>query len=324
MKNNNLLTTDGKINYKILLEKYPWLVKEKQGVIISPDVDGILCGLFMSFYFDWKVVGFYDGKNLAIKQNTKTNECIFLDVEIYRSNIKSCGHHIVLYSKKNIPPNWDNFSNCINPNIIRNHDAYNNFKEKYPLATIHFLLCIISSQKDIKITIPSKSASPLLYVDGTFKNLLNYPENCISWLKFLNAKDPTSPIFPIFTLFADKKISKIIHDMEDIFKKFKEISGGKRGGDKIKISDICNGSFSPDSKTKARKLITLLSDFTEWGLKLENWTLEGLNVFDYSKEIKEKLNNKNYSEIISKNPLSWAITATKRIEYTLEQPQKLP
>jgi len=34
--------------------------------------------------------------------------------------------------------------------------------------------------------------------------------------------------------------------------------------------------------------------------------------------------NKRFNELIEKNPLSWAMTSTLAIEYTLEEPAKLP
>ncbi|MBI5574286.1 MAG: hypothetical protein HY919_07030 [Elusimicrobia bacterium] len=320
---NNELVNNDQLNYDALLTKHPWLIQKNQKTILSPDVDGILCGLFMSHYFNWKVAGFYDGKNLAITQNTKIDDCIFLDMDIYRKNIKSCGHHMVLYNKRNIPTTWDNYSNCINPNILRGFDAYNNFQEKYPFATIHFLLCVMSSYNDIKIVLPKTAVSPLLYVDGTFKNLLNYPENCISWLKFFNAKDSSSPMYPIYILFANRKIADMIHDLETIFGKFKEIvDGKKRGGDKIKIADIIDKSFSNESIVKIDKLINLLADFTGWKYDKQNWNWTELNVLNFNKEIEENLNNGNYMGVLNKNPLSMAITAGKRMEYTLENPDK--
>jgi hypothetical protein len=315
------MSSNDRLDYEFLIRKYSWITTENQKTIISPDVDGILCGLFMSHYYNWEIVGYYDGKQLAIKQNVRPSECIFLDVEIYRQKVRSCGHHIVLYNKRNPPSSWENLSNCINPNVIRGYDAYNNFQAKYPFATIHFLLCIISFQE--KITIPKSAIPPLLYVDGTFKNLLNYPENCISWLNFFNAKDPNSAIYPIYVLFANRKIAGIIHDLEIIFEKFKEIAGGKRGGDKIKILDISNNSFSGDSIVKIEKLINLLAESTGWKYIPEKWILKGLNVLNFSKKIKENLNNKEYLRVVNQKPLSWAITGKNRgMEYTLEKPDK--
>ena len=48
-KIQNLLEgKDEQINYHEVLEKYPWIAKKNQKCILSPDSDGLLCGLFMS------------------------------------------------------------------------------------------------------------------------------------------------------------------------------------------------------------------------------------------------------------------------------------
>ena len=54
-----------KIKYETLLKKHPWIVKKNAKCILSPDSDGLLCGLFMSHHLNWEVVGFYDGKILS-------------------------------------------------------------------------------------------------------------------------------------------------------------------------------------------------------------------------------------------------------------------
>jgi len=203
--------------------------------------------------------------------------------------------------------------------LIRNHDVRNNFQEKYPLAMIHFLLCAVSSKKNISV--PTSAISPLMYVDGTFKNLLNYPENCVSWLKFLNTRDPDSPIYQIYILFANRRLSDMIHDLEKIFEKFRGINQGRRGGDKFKVSDAYTGyGFSRNYIQKIEEVINLLSNLTGWHYYSNKWTLTNLNLFSYSKEIEEKLNKRKYFEIINGNPISLAVTATTRLEYTLETP----
>lgn len=52
------------LDYKALLAKNTWIVSKGQDCILSPDSDGLLCGLLMSHYFDWKICGYYDGKVL--------------------------------------------------------------------------------------------------------------------------------------------------------------------------------------------------------------------------------------------------------------------
>ncbi|WP_181180242.1 hypothetical protein [Candidatus Thermokryptus mobilis] len=45
-------------------------MKNKNKVIISPDVDGFLCGLLVSYYLDWEIVGFYDGGKISTIAST--------------------------------------------------------------------------------------------------------------------------------------------------------------------------------------------------------------------------------------------------------------
>jgi hypothetical protein len=304
------------IDYTSIIKKHPWIVEKNLNCIISPDTDGILCGLFMSHFFNWKIVGYYDGKTLVIKSDIKPSECVFLDMEIFRKEFRSIGQHMVLYNNNSIPNNWDNFQNCINPNNIRGYDAKNNFGQKYPFGTIHLLMCIIRTE--FEFCIPKSAITVLLYVDGTFKNLLNYPENCISWLHFLNTKNENSPIAPMLNIFASQRISSMMHDLEKIFDEFKKISNGKKGGDKIKLSDIENHSFGDNLRTKTIELIEFLSNLTEWKFDKANWVMSNLIITNLKKGIIPigKLNNKNYTNILNNNPISFAITGTKQMEYT--------
>lgn len=304
------------IDYADIIKKYSWIVERDRKCIISPDSDGILCGLFMSSFFNWEIVGYYDGKDLALKKKIKPSDCVFLDMEIFRKNCKSIGQHMLLYNKNEIPNNWDNFSNSINPNNIRGYDANRNFALKYPLATIHLLMCI--ARTTVEFSVPKSAVTVLLYVDGTFKNLLNYPENCISWLHFLNAKNESSPIAGLLNIFAAQKISTMMHDLEKIFDEFRLIAGGKRGGDKIKISEIQNNSFSYDLQSRTLTLTNFLSGLTGWSFVKEKWAMDNLKVTHFKKGIIPvgKLNGKQFNAIIKKNPISFAITGTKQIEFT--------
>ncbi len=219
------------LDYHALLAKYPWMAKRGQNCIVSPDSDGLLCGLLMSYYLGWRICGFYDGKVLVLEDGCNPQESVFLDMEIFRPNIRSVGQHMVMYDKADLPPNWQNFDNCIAANNLRNYDFKNDFKLKYPLGTVHLLLAILGQSNTIPIT--KNGVSPLLYTDGTFKNQFNYPENCLSWLDFLGANQANSPLQKIF---LDRHYStyELMVELKDLFLKFNVIGGGKRGGDKIK------------------------------------------------------------------------------------------
>ncbi|MEK7117733.1 MAG: hypothetical protein AAB861_03085, partial [Patescibacteria group bacterium] len=184
------------IDYRNLMTQYPWVVEREQNCILSPDSDGLLCGLLMSRYLGWRIRGFYDGKVLAVKDGINPQDCVFLDMEIFRPNIRSVGQHMVMYDKANLPPNWGNFDNCIAANNIRNYDFKNNFKLKYPLGTVHVLLSVLGQTQIISI--PKSAVAPLLYTDGTFKNQFNYPENFLSWLDYLGANNTNNHLQKVF------------------------------------------------------------------------------------------------------------------------------
>jgi len=135
-----------KINYKEIVSQYPWIIKRDQYAVISPDTDGFLCGLFMSNYLNWKVIGFYDGKILKIKKGVSVKDCVFLDMEILRKDVRSVGHHMNLHNINNPPSGYHQImKNCINPNYIRQFDRAHNFSQKYPLGSIHLLFFIIDN-----------------------------------------------------------------------------------------------------------------------------------------------------------------------------------
>src|SRR3989338_8636574 len=121
------------IDYEKVLKQYPWIVEHGLDCILSPDTDGLLCGLFMSRYLGWHIRGFYDGKVLALEKGFKPKDCVFLDMEIFRPTVRSVGQHMVMYDKCKLPSNWSNLSQCISANNLRNFDCKNDFQKKYPL-----------------------------------------------------------------------------------------------------------------------------------------------------------------------------------------------
>lgn len=330
-KENPIGNEENAINYPDLIRNYPWIIEENQDVVLSPDSDGLLCGLLMSNLLNWNIVGFYDGKILILKNGLSAKNCIFLDMEIFRKDVKSLGQHMVLFDKNKKPDKWNNFSECIQANNLRNYDFKNNFPLKYPFASIHLLLGILGSRK--KIEIKKSAICPLLYTDGTFKNLFNYPENCLSWLNFLEANSKDNTLHEIF-YNEHYSINSLMVSLKEFFEKLKKMNEDKRGADKIKISNAKGNPinltknkdlFSLDDKTRdmAKNFLELLADLTGWDYKGEKWLWNNFSVYKFKKE-SIKPSNGRYAELINKNPLSLAITSTLGIEYTLETPDKLP
>jgi hypothetical protein len=134
---DNLVDNQGRIIYDSIIAKYSWIVAEKQRCILSPDSDGLLCGLLMSAFFGWEIVGYYDGKVMILKEKESIEECVFLDMEIFRNYVKSLGQHMLLWNKKDIPPNWVIFVIAYRPTTLENMTAKVIF-----VANIHLALFI--------------------------------------------------------------------------------------------------------------------------------------------------------------------------------------
>lgn len=331
LKNKN-----DQIDYDEIIEKYPWIIEENQNCILSPDSDGLLCGLFMSHFLNWKIKGFYDGKVMVLEEGLSAKDCVFLDIEIFRKDIRSFGHHMLLYNNNDLPDNWDNFENCLQPNILRNYDGYHYFRLKYPLGTIHLLLGIISHKYNIKLS--ENALAPLFFVDGTFNVLFSYPENVMNWLNFLQVKDnKNSSLYPIF-MNKKHSIYETMELMFDFFAKRDKISVPRERGDRLKISnkdstpyniemDNNNYKINDDAVRRIKEFIELLESFTEWEFKKENWTWNNFSLYKFTKsDFKAKnwrVNGGNFKQMINLNPLSWAMTSGQNIEFTEEYPDKL-
>lgn len=327
------------INYDEIIEHQPWIVRRNMNCILSPDSDGLLCGLIMSHFLNWKIVGFYDGKVMALQEgiNPKDENCAYLDMEIFRSDIRSCGHHMLLLNKRQKSEIWEErYQNCIQPNLLRNYEGKNDFRLKYPLATIHLLICILS--RKFSIELPQTAISSLFFTDGVFQILYSYPENVLNWLNYLGINDKKSPLRQIFMHDHFTVYSQIV-EMDKFFRQRDEISVKGERGDRLRIStpegepfnleprDSTIYSLNTDAKDRVLRFISILAQSTGWHYKEENWNFNNFNVSQFTKfDFKSRgwrLNGKTFKEFLELNPLSWAMTSGDNIEFTIEKPATL-
>ncbi|MBX7140127.1 MAG: hypothetical protein K1X63_03525 [Chitinophagales bacterium] len=326
----------GTIDYKKVVEQRPWIIQPNQKCVLSPDSDGLLCGLLMSHYLNWEIVGYYDGKVMVLDKNCTPKDVVFLDMEICRKEIKSIGHHMLIFNKKYFPLVKEKFSNCIQPNLMRNYDA-KVFRLKYPLATIHLLIGILDNTLK-KIELSEKAICPLFFTDGTFNVLFSYPENVLDWLKYLRANETDSALHFLFE--NDKyTVIALMRAMDEFFRKRDEISISKERGDRLRISakdgepfnieTEANGDkkLNEEAKNRTVSFIKLLSETTGWNYKPESWLWNRFAFYKFTKGdftgAGKRLNGKTFEEFLNRNPLSWAMTSGDNIEFTLEEPSKM-
>jgi len=351
-----------KINYKEIISKYPWIVKKDQLAVISPDADGMICGLFMSEYLNWKIVGYYDnGKSLILQNGLSAKDCIFLDTEIYRKEIKSCGHHINIFRNEENPGNWDwnNFANCLNPNVLKERcfqgkecrnckSIYHGnkatkikecekckgnqfatlFSLKYPMGTIHLLLCIVGYKKNI--TFSNDALFSILQADGTINRLIDrHTGNFLNWLEYLGVSDKNNILHKLIhykkvdLLEFSKQYEKYVQQYV-ITKKDKIPISDNNG----LISDSFNHSqdkFSINCKKQVQEYLTFISSNTGWAYKESKWLWDNFKIYEFTKKsVNPQV--RTYKDAVNSNFLSLAITSTdkKGLQYTLEEPDKLP
>ena len=319
-----------------ILNENPWITGRNRKCILSPDSDGLLCGLFLSHYLNWQIVGFYDGKVAVIKDGISVfdDDVSFIDIEIYREGVKSMGHHMLSMNNRALPENWDvKFKQCIQPNLIRGYDR-KQFRLKYPLATIHLIIALLENHIDIEVK--ESAIFPLLFTDGTYNVMTSYPENVLNWWDYLNVSNSKL----LSHIFQNEQYSlfKLMLEMDNFFRKRDNISAPKERGDRLKISNRDSSPYNidhdgityqinEDAKRRCEEFLMLLSNLTGWDYKSTEWHFDNLNLFQFTKSdfVSKKwtLTNGNWSKFLELNPLSWAMTSGINIEFTEEYPDKL-
>jgi hypothetical protein len=328
---------DDRIDYDQVLAAYPWIAESGQDCIVSPDSDGLLCGLLMTNFLKWRVRGFYDGKALVAHRSVLPSQCVFLDMEIFRAGVRSVGHHMLLYNRNRVPHSWQQFSDALSVNNLRWHDGLHEFRLKYPFATIHFLLALVAHVVPI-VTDPA-AVAPLLFTDGTYKNLFGYTENCLNWLNYLQASEQDSPLHSLF--WEDRyTIVSLMQGMNDFWRARDEISVPGQRGDRVAITErggrgdvinmVPNGKyydFAEDALSRAEEFLGLLATKTGWSYTRAGWSWEQWWLWRFTKrdfkQDSRRVKGDTFAAMLNERPLSFAMTANDNYEYTLEGPDAL-
>jgi len=291
--------------YDKIIEKHPWLQEKKHKAIISSDVDGLLSGLLVSTFLDWEIVGYYDSENLLIKENTTCAECIFLDVEIFRSNIRSLGHHIIIFDKNKIPHDFNEKTKLLlNPNIERNFDRLHNYTNKYPFGAVHLLL------KAMKISsYYSKDVTPLLFCDGFWKIYKKYNKNVREWIEYLGFQDQDW-----WRHIEEESYGSILKSVNNFITKMNIITEGEYGH-----LDLNNFN-----KKQLFDLIKLFDDYLSWGLDLNNWCTDKLKLIKFHRYFMNLYDIEDFEKFWKENPFSVSTYYRNKISYTVEGTNKLP
>jgi len=162
---------------------------EIEGMIIGNDLDSLLSAAVLKTKFNWDIIGVYDYSNLWYSKDTKDfkrkvleEKFVAIDLDIYHPNIPSLGHHILEFDSNDILP-----FHCLslNPNFIRGI-SLRNFKRKYPLGTVHFLIWLFD------VDVLDSDAEILIWLaDSSFINgqIHRFKSNVNEWISSYLSSD---------------------------------------------------------------------------------------------------------------------------------------
>lgn len=236
---------------------------------------------------------------------------------------------MLLYNKRHFPENWRNFDSCFSINNYRGYDANTEFALKYPFGTMHFLLAAVDGA--VPITLPDSAVAPLLFIDGTYHNLFRYTENSLDWLRYLGIADANNPLHRLF--MADRHtIYELMSLMDDFWEARDALSITGQRGDRIAITRRGGATepqnlvvtherlfnFDANATRRGEQFLQLLAQATGWAYDPSHWSWGLWRLAVFEKRMLENLTIHKFRDLMASNPLSFAITAGRRIEYTID------
>ena len=186
---------------KQIIDERPWLkqIIDNKGVdiVVGGDLDGFLSGLILTKHFA-TVRGIYNNRQLALHKDSQGKDCVFVDFDITRPNVRSIGHHITSHSKKNNTSHLYHLEgiqiNEIYQTYVKSPVEKRNFSYKYPFSTSIFLLWLL----DYDLMQMTKwQRFLILQADGVVNNINNYPHSMKEWITRIFGKFMFDPIASI-------------------------------------------------------------------------------------------------------------------------------
>lgn len=293
-----------------ILERFPWILERDRHMILSTDLDGILCGIYMHHFFGWKIAGFYDLERICISQQVQLQDAIWLDLDISHPQIYSVGHHILTLKPSeplSLPPMLEK---CLNPNIER-MISRKEFQRKYPFATIHLLIWLHSDSINGQLDDFQKML--LYFADSSWINAQRYNKNCRDWVE--NFID-----LPLLVEMVEQAPTVEFEHRAEQFVKILEDTGIRRGRGQVTSQFLGIGGYQvrftippnnpEDLQNKMSSLARIMGWKSEITIPLEYRVIFGKRISDY-------INNPKFENIIQYKPFSYAITNRNQINYTI-------
>ena len=306
-------------------ERTSLFVKNKK-CIINSDLDGLLSGMILHHFLDWKIVGFSscsgkeDDNLWLFNRDEKLDECVFVDLPVYLKDYSTIDQHFIAFDHTFIE-SYENDENKINPNIIRKrvlktNDGTSEYTLKYPFGTVHFILAILENMGiihgnisfDFKKRIDDFYSSDLiLRADRVIGNTKSYTENCvdwIEWLKKIGGKNTES----LFNIVQNELLFGIVNEIKV---ESKMLQLGCKGKD---------GDCSNMLRNKDYESLNQYFNFLASAMDMEPIPVKELIDFGSLKGMRFEVNEDNFEslkkESLKSNVFSFAFVTKRMLSIT--------
>ena len=186
--------------------------------IINTDLDGLLSGMILQYFLDWKIVGYSsccgkpDDELWLENPNETIKECVFVDLPVCRHDYSVIDQHFVSYDMSFVD-SYMSDNNKLNPNVLRKR-VYKTghgrceYTSKYPFGTVHFIIALLewlgiignTFTIDLYKKVGSFDVADLLLrADRVIGNTNQYTTNCYDWIEWIKrfGKKNTHSLFDI-------------------------------------------------------------------------------------------------------------------------------
>jgi hypothetical protein len=152
-------------------------------MIIGDDLDSLLSATFLHHIFGWPIKGVYCQyarlyfvENEAVfRSKMEAGRYFAVDLDIYHPAVPSLGHHIIEISDQDDLPGH---THTLNANAIHGLSVNQNYTQKYPLSTIHFLLWLFEVQQ-----LTTQALALIWLSDSSYINAQRYRPNVENWVR---------------------------------------------------------------------------------------------------------------------------------------------
>lgn len=305
-----------------LFADFPWLNPDNEVtphyLIIGDDIDSLLSAALWNHVSnrDWKIIGIYhkyETLYFAAGYREELQRAIWLDLDIAEENILSIGHHITRLNNNDRNPGLRKGFNLNERRTI----SLQNFKRKYPLGTIHFLMYLF----DMEIP-PGKFANQMIIsADSTWINgqKHRFSKNMKDWL--LN----TIRLKTLYKIFQKLDTPEFEVEMKSYFDYLKSNNIPQGTGQVKSLHQQLFGfqcQFNPENSDMLNRLFSLINEITGWDIPKyfpfsKSNSLRGSRF--YNQEIKKSIIDQygNLDEFLKrKNIFSYVFPNNGKLNYT--------